>query len=137
MHRMGKSDNQRQNDRHYAEFRVDFEYYPRAVASGASRGTGKTVNLSLGGVYMLTDTMLDPDMPIALFFKMDDGNRGDRTFFVTNGTVLRAGTLREEPEDFREKFGLGSGEDDYYCAVKFTSVQFELSSMLAELRQCQ
>jgi hypothetical protein len=73
VHRMGKADNQRQNDRHYAEFRVDFEYYPRAVASGVSRGTGKTVNLSLGGVYILTDRMLNPDMPIALFSKQTKG----------------------------------------------------------------
>lgn len=133
---MEDCDDKRYSGRRHADFKIDFEYYPKSAVSGASRGRGKAVNISLGGVYILTDTIVNSDAPIALFFKTDGPEQHDKTFFVTNGTVIRSGAVEEESDEFKRKFGLEGGPGNCYCAVKFTSIQFELSSMLAELRQC-
>ncbi|HPB81240.1 MAG TPA: PilZ domain-containing protein [Spirochaetota bacterium] len=126
-------DDRREYERYERDIRVEYEYFSiRETEEGknASRSSGKIVNISLGGVFLLSDTPMEQDMPVSMFFKRKDESNGrDDVVLITSGTVLRSGHVYD---DFvmMKKFDLSANDGSYFAVVKFEKPVFDLTSVL-------
>lgn len=88
---------------------------------------GRILNISLGGVYMLSGTILEKDTPVTLRFTINKD--GDLKKLTTTGSVLRSGKLIDNP-DMAEKYNIRNLEGECFAVVKFEAPFIELSFML-------
>lgn len=126
-------DERREFERYESNIRIEYEYFRiknSEDGNNASRSSGKIVNISLGGVFMISDTPLEPDMPVSMFFKRRDlANGRDDVVLITSGTVLRSGHLYD---DFRmmKELDLTANDGSYFAVVKFSRPVLELAAVM-------
>lgn len=101
--------------------------YASRLNKSASDSPCRILNISLGGVYMLSTSILDKDTPITLTFTIK--KNGNMTTLTTTGSVLRSGKIIDEPE-MVAKYNIQSPEATCFAVVKFTAPFIELSFML-------
>jgi len=88
---------------------------------------GRILNISLGGVYMLSDSIIEKDTSITMTFKIKKD--GDIKNLTTTGSVLRSGIINDNPEII-SKYNLKKPDDRCFAVVKFEAPFIELSFML-------
>ena len=99
--------------------------YPDKIAD--SHLPGRILNISLGGVYMLSGSILEKNTPITMTFTIN--NNGDIKNLTTTGSVLRSGNLNDNPEMI-SKYNITNPGGDCFAVVKFEAPFIELSFML-------
>lgn len=88
---------------------------------------GRILNISLGGVYMLSGSLIEKDASITLTFTIQKD--GKVSTLSTTGSVLRSGMISDEPE-MMEKYNIQTPEGACFAVVKFEAPVIELSFML-------
>ena len=88
---------------------------------------GKIYNISLGGIYMVTEHLIAKDSILNLFFSFIKND--ELIILKTTGTVLRSGTVISDYE-VNKKYDLLPDDGDFFAVVKFTDPFIELSFML-------
>lgn len=123
---------QREHPRRDIPLHIEFNYFADSGggadpdASKPSRGFGRIMDISLGGVSMITSARMTPQQPLSLFFTMsgDIDAIDRRVLLVASGTVLRTAPYCDAVDGPR-------ADEQYAVAVQFTEPQFELSELLA------
>jgi len=87
----------------------------------------RILNISLGGVYMLSESVIEKDTSLNLTFSVNRG--GTITTLATKGSVLRSGRINDEPEMIA-KYNLGESDRSCFAVIKFEAPFIELSFML-------
>ena len=88
---------------------------------------GKVVNISLGGIYMVTQLLVDKNLNLDLIFSLV---RDDELIVLkTTGTVLRSGSIISD-YDVNKRYKLSPEDGGFFLVVKFTEPFVELSFML-------
>ncbi len=125
----------REHNRHEADITLEYEYYTAmgdenySTAFKPERASARILNISLGGLFMLSDVLLRASMPVAMFFKRRDEHDRENIVLITNGTVLRAGHVGDDSV-IKERYGIEDNEESYYSVVKFYSPLIELSALM-------
>lgn len=88
---------------------------------------GRILNISLGGVYMLSGSILEKNTPITMTFTINQN--GDNKNLTTTGSVLRSGNIGDNPEMI-SKYNLKRTDGGCFAVVKFEAPFIELSFML-------
>ena len=88
---------------------------------------GTILNISLGGLYMISDSKLEKDTELTLIFSIN--KEGNESTLSTSGSVLRSGKI-EEDEDVMKKYNITIPNGSYYAVLKFEAPFIELSFML-------
>ncbi len=122
--------------RYQADFIVDIEFRPELNAASFINNSGKVVNISLGGVYLLVNEKMKKGVPLSLNFKIAGmSNTNEKNLYKTTGQVLRSGSITEETPETRNRYHFQEIKGKYFCAVQFSEVQFELSEKLSKCKQ--
>jgi len=123
----------REYARYESNIRVEYEYFSiqdTEDGKNTSRSSGKIVNISLGGVFMLSDTHLKPEMPVSMFFKRKDETNGrDNVVLITSGTVIRSGHVYDDFNMMKE-LDLSANDGSYFAVVKFEKPVFDLNAVM-------
>lgn len=101
--------------------------YSFPVSNVVSNSRGRVYNISLGGIYMVTQYMLEKNSVVEMVFSIvkDD----ELIFLKTRGSVLRSGTVISDSE-VNKKYKLTGEDGDFFAVVKFVEPFVELSFML-------
>ncbi len=101
--------------------------YSFPVNNILSSSKGRVYNISLGGIYMVTEYLVDKDSKVEMMFSIvkDD----ELIILKTNGNVLRSGTVISDSE-INKKYKLTEDDGNFFAVVKFEEPFVELSFML-------
>jgi len=89
-----------------------------------SNTTGKIINISLGGMYIITDLLVEKNSKLNLNFSFVEN---DELIILKNtGTVLRSGEITSD-SDLNANYNLLPSDGKYYAAIKFLEPFMELS----------
>ncbi len=129
---------QREHPRYITKIKVEFENCgDESPPSGGEyspscAGFGHTLDISLGGVLMTCGSGTRINEPVSLCFYLSGGQtQSDEIRFLTRGTVVRTGKIRDIPESLRERLSDEYNDSTDVMAVKFLNPLFELSSLLS------
>jgi c-di-GMP-binding flagellar brake protein YcgR len=114
--------------RQYPRFDKDLTIeYSYRNSQGEHTTSGRLLNISLGGLFMVSGAMVEKDSQLKLHFHLlKDGKEIN---LVTDGTILRSGPVEQEDE-MMKRYGVGSEFGAYFAVVKFLEPFFRLSFML-------
>jgi len=101
--------------------------YSAGNKAAVKESRGRILNISLGGVYMLTDGPLTADIPVTLIFTVTKNN--DSVSVEASGNVLRSGSMNDESE-MAAKHNIKSPDETSFAVIRFTKPVIELSFML-------
>lgn len=107
--------------------RFDKELDAAYSTGNAKALRGKILNISLGGVYMLTEDPIRTQMPVSLTFTVKQN--GDASSINAEGMVLRSGYMAEEPA-MAAKYNIKSPAETSFAVIRFVKPVIELSFML-------
>lgn len=115
-------------NREFARFnkkmKIEYSFLENSIVSNTC---GKVINISLGGIYMATELLIDINLNLDLIFSLV---RDDELIILkTTGTVLRSGTVISDYE-VNKKYKLAPEDGGFYAVVKFIEPFLELSFML-------
>lgn len=88
---------------------------------------GKILNISLGGLYMISGSKLEKDTELTLIFSVS--KEGNESTLSTTGSVLRSGKIEDDTEAVK-KYSIATPDGSYYAVLKFAAPFIELSFML-------
>jgi len=114
----------REFPRYDKDLQVDYAYQQRNLQPDEH---GRILNISLGGIYMLSGSVLEEGMEITLTFTINKNNK--LTTLTTNGSVLRSGKLSDDPEMVR-RYDISAPGNTCFAVIKFAAPFIELSFML-------
>ena len=114
--------------REFTRYEKDLQVaYTSQLKTPAKDIPGKILNISLGGVYMLSGSILEKDTTINLTFTIK--NNEDIKTLTTTGSVLRSGKISDEPE-MTAKYNINNPDGGCFAVIKFGDPFIELSFML-------
>jgi len=114
----------RQYPRYNKDLTIDYSYRD---SKGKHSARGRLLNVSLGGLFMVSNNLVEKDSPLTMnFHLLKDGAEID---LATDGTILRSGPVEQEAE-MMQRYGLGSESGKFFAVVKFVEPFFRLSFML-------
>lgn len=110
--------------RYNKEMKIEYSFSDSNIISNTS---GKVYNISLGGIYIITQLLVDKNSNLDLLFSFvkDD----ELIILKTTGTVLRSGTVHSDSE-LNKKYKLSPEDGEFFAVIKFTEPFVELSFML-------
>jgi len=114
----------REFPRYEQDLSMGYAYPDQAAGSDLP---GRILNISLGGVYMLSGSIIEKDTNVTLSFRISKD--GDVTNLKTSGSVLRSGKLSDNPE-MMAKYNISDIDSGCFAVVKFETPFIELSFML-------
>ncbi|HOP61801.1 MAG TPA: PilZ domain-containing protein [Spirochaetota bacterium] len=114
----------REYPRYDKDLQVDYAYQQKVPTTEEH---GRILNISLGGIYMLSGSILEKGMEITLTFTINKNNK--MTTLTTTGSVLRSGKISDEPE-MSQKYDIKAPENRCFAVIKFNAPFIELSFML-------
>lgn len=114
----------REHTRYDKELRIEFSLADSTINLGCK---GRVYNISLGGIYMVTENFLHEDSTLQLFFSFMKNN--ELIILETTGTVIRSGSVISDYE-VNNKYNLIPEDGGYFAVVKFFEPFVELSFML-------
>ena len=119
--------------RYRTDLLVEFEHLGK---DETIKGKGKIVNMSLGGLYMISSNKVNQDKPVNLCFKLKSDTEGSgKEIYKNAGSIIRSGLLQDEKNELKLKYSVTEESEKFYMAVKFNEPQFELSALLGKIQQ--
>ena len=114
----------REYTRYNKEMKIEYSFSDSNIISNTR---GKVFNISLGGIYMVTELLVDKNSSLDLLFSFvkDD----ELIILKTTGTVLRSGTVISDSE-VNKKYKLVPEDGGFFAVIKFSEPFLELSFML-------
>jgi hypothetical protein len=110
--------------RYDKEMKIEYSFSDNNIISNTN---GKVYNISLGGIYMVTELLVDKNSTLDLLFSFV---REDELIILkTTGSVLRSGTVISDSE-INRKYRLSPEDGAFFAVIKFTEPFVELSFML-------
>jgi len=92
-----------------------------------SNTIGKIINISLGGMYIITDLLVEKNSKLNLKFSIVKD--GELVILKNTGTVLRSGEITSD-SDLNANYSLLPDDGKYYAAIKFLEPFVELSMLI-------
>ena len=116
----------RKHERYDKEIKVEFSISDSDIINNAD---GKIINISLGGLYITTDLLLEKNSRLDLKFSFvkDD----ELVILKTIGDILRSGDISSDAE-LNENYSFSPEDGNYFAAVKFMEPFIELSLLFQE-----
>jgi hypothetical protein len=121
-----KADNGMDEKRRYQRFpctlKMDFEYYegdPDEIDTETTvpiKGKGVILDISIGGVFFVTNSRVGINVPIDLKFSTK------RQSYNIRGMVIRTGLLKNNPSEVAMRFANTKAKGDSYIAVEFNTL---------------
>lgn len=114
----------REHARYDKEMKIEYSFSDNNIISNTH---GKVVNISLGGIYMVTELLVGKDSTLDMLFSFvkDD----ELIILKTIGSVLRSGTVISDCE-VNKKYKLSPEDGGFFAVIKFAEPFVELSFML-------
>ncbi len=114
----------RQHARYDKEMKIEYAFSDNSIISNTH---GKVVNISLGGIYMVTELLVGKNSTLDMLFSFvkDD----ELIILKTTGSVLRSGTVISDYE-INKKYKLSPEDGGFFAVVQFSQPFVELSFML-------
>jgi hypothetical protein len=110
--------------RYDKEMKIEYSFSDNNIISNTN---GKIYNISLGGIYMVTELLVDKNSSLDLLFSFV---REDELIVLkTTGSVLRSGTVISDSE-INKKYRLSPEDGAFFAVIKFSEPFVELSFML-------
>ena len=116
--------NNREHIRYDKEMRIEFSIAENTADTGCK---GRVYNISLGGIYMVTENLIKTNSNLNLYFSFLKNN--ELIILQTSGTVLRSGSVISDYE-VNKKYNLIPDDGGYFAVVRFSEPFVELSFML-------
>ena len=114
----------REHTRYDKEMRIEYSMADSTAETGCK---GRIYNISLGGIYMVTEQFIKEDSKLNLYFSFLKNN--ELIILQTTGSVLRSGSVISDYE-VNKKYNLIPEDGGYFAVVKFVEPFIELSFML-------
>ena len=114
----------REYTRYDKEMRIEYTIAESSTDTGCK---GRIYNISLGGIYMVTEHLIKQDSKLNLYFSFLKNN--ELIILQTTGTVLRSGSVISDYE-VNKKYNLIPEDGGYFTVVRFFEPFIELSFML-------
>ena len=101
------------------KIKLKFEYYVgnpdtiKVETEIAHKGKGLILDISQGGVFIITNEKVQINMPINLSFSFK------KEKYSLSGKIIRTGNAHNNPSDVLKKFSLKLLKKDNYIAVRF------------------
>jgi len=114
----------REYARYDKEMKIEYSFSNNSIVSNTN---GKVYNISLGGIYMVTELLVNKSSSLDLLFSFvkDD----ELIILKTSGCVLRSGTVISDSA-VNKKYNLSPDDGNFFAVVKFSEPFVELSLML-------
>ena len=109
----------RKYKRYACKIKTTFDFYEGnpdevdVVTDVPSKGKGLILDLSQGGVFIISDDRVPVHMPIRVFFST---KKGDHEIM---GSIVRTGLLEFNPTEVAQKFARFSAKGEVYIAIQF------------------
>lgn len=116
--------NNREFPRYDKEMKIEYSFTDNNIISNTN---GRVYNISLGGIYMVTELLVDKNSSLDLLFSFvkDD----ELIILKTTGSVLRSGTVTSDYE-INKKYKPSPEDGAFFAVVKFSEPFVELSFLL-------
>jgi hypothetical protein len=111
----------RQFPRYTCNLSVKFDFYegnpdePKIESLKPVKGKGTIIDISKGGVFVVSNSRVNIDMPINISFS-SSGKKNN-----LNGIIVRTGLMKNNPSEIVQKYAGQKIKGDAYIAVKFNS----------------
>ncbi len=109
----------RKYPRYSCKIKADFDYYegnPEKIdidTTVPEKGNGFIIDISAGGVFIVTNTRIAVGLPIYVNFNTRE-NRYSRL-----GRIIRTGMLENNPSEVAQRFAVHQAKGEIYIAVEF------------------
>jgi len=116
------------DNREYARYdkqmKIEYSFSDNNIISNTS---GRVFNISLGGIYMVTELLVEKNSTLDLQFSFV--KEDELIILKTKGTVLRSGSTSSDIE-LKKKYKFSPEDGSFFTAVKFSEPFVELSLIL-------
>jgi hypothetical protein len=114
----------RQYARYDKEMKIEYSFSDNNIINNTN---GKVYNISLGGIYMISELLVDKDSSLDMVFSFvkDDA----LIVLRTTGSVLRSGTVVSDSA-INKKYKPSPEDGAFFAVIKFAEPFVELSFML-------
>jgi len=116
--------NNRVHPRYDKEMKIEYSFSDNSIINNTN---GKVYNISLGGIYMVTELLVDKNSNLNMLFSFV--KEDELIVLKTTGTVLRSGTVVSDYE-INKKYSLIPEDGGFFAVIKFSEPFIELSCML-------
>jgi hypothetical protein len=102
--------------------KVDFDYFegnPDTIDIETTvpiKGKGVILDISQGGVFLVTNTRVGVSLPIGLKFATK------KQPYSLQGTIIRTGLVKNNPSEIVKKYASRDVKGDSYIAVEFDTL---------------
>ncbi len=109
----------RKYTRYACKIKTTFDYYEGnpdevdIIQDVPSKGKGLILDLSQGGVFIVSDNRVPVHMPIRVFFSIK------KEEYEIMGRIVRTGLLEFNPTEVAQKFARFAAQGEVYIAVEF------------------
>ena len=117
------------DNREHARYDKDIEVeYSISDSDIINNTNGKIINISLGGMYILTNLLVEKNSKLDLKFSFvkDD----ELVVLKTAGNILRSGDISDI--EINEKYTVSPDDGKYFAAIKFLEPFIELSLLVED-----
>jgi len=114
----------REHVRYDKEMKIEYSFSDNNIISNTN---GRVYNISLGGIYMVTELLVDKNSHLDMLFSFvkDD----ELIILKTTGSVLRSGTVISD-SNLNKKYKPSPEDGAFFAVIKFSEPFIELSFML-------
>ena len=112
-------DDKRKYTRYSCSIKTEFNFYegnPDEIDTDTEisrKGKGVIIDISCGGVFIISNSRVSPGLPIILKFQVK------KEKLAVNGRIVRTGLLKNNPSEVARKFSKFSSKGNNYIAVEF------------------
>jgi len=105
--------------RYPCKIKTKFEYYegdPEKIEIGKTipkKGKGSIMDISKGGLFVVTDNNLSAGNPIKINFSTKKNK------YNINSKIIRVGLLKNNPSEIAVKLSRVSDKEEHYLAIEF------------------
>ena len=116
----------RTHERYDKEIEIEYSISDSDIIDNTS---GKILNISLGGMYIVTNLLVEKNskLDLKLSFVKDD----ELVVLKTSGNILRSGDVSSDIE-INEKYTLLTDDGRYFAVIKFLEPFIELSLLFED-----
>jgi len=114
----------REHARYNKEMKIEYSFSDSNIISNTK---GKIYNISLGGIYMVTELLVDKNSSLKMLFSFVKND--ELIILKTTGSVLRSGSIVSDTE-IHKKYKLSPEDGAFFAVVKFSEPFIELSFIL-------
>jgi hypothetical protein len=109
----------RKYTRYSCKIKTDFDFYegnPDEIDVNIAvpeKGSGFIIDISAGGVFIVSDSRVAAGLPICVFFKTGKNK------YSRFGRIIRTGMLENNPSEIARRFAVHQAKGETYIAVEF------------------